>query len=149
MTPVEEEDFEEEISPVEEAEQDFSTEMPEAPSPAELAQQVREIPAHLKALEPEKIKKGMQMEFDGGSLAYVEDSFAALDEFWLSDAKTREVIHRDGGIRAFTSSELLWTGEYSEDAEIQESLAVPGVILETLIEDIKGSGTGGRSDPHS
>merc|ERR1711957_143902 len=79
------------------------------------------------------------MQFDGGSLGYVEDCFSSLDEFWISDAATRETCLNAEGIRSFSSAELLWTGEFADDAEFQESIAVPGVILASLIEGIEAS----------
>eukprot|EP00929_Paragymnodinium_shiwhaense_P074448 TRINITY_DN38100_c0_g2_i1.p1 TRINITY_DN38100_c0_g2~~TRINITY_DN38100_c0_g2_i1.p1 ORF type:complete len:492 (+),score=171.75 TRINITY_DN38100_c0_g2_i1:80-1555(+) len=82
----------------------------------------------------EDVVVGMIVEYDGGQQAYVENVYPPLGEMWLTDCESRQtVVDGSGGTRTFQMSELLFTGEWSEEVEATETMLVPRELCSRVV----------------
>lgn len=80
----------------------------------------------------------MIVRYDGDLVGYVGNVFASLDEFWVCEEHSNEVVCQDGDFRIFCADELLFTGAYSPLVEGTEVVEMPGAIIDILIDSIQG-----------
>jgi hypothetical protein len=67
---------------------------------------------------PEDIVKGSVVFYNGDKRGVVRDAFAPLDQFWIADEQTNELIRdADGEIIAFSASKLLIATEDKKTAD--------------------------------
>jgi len=93
-----------------------------------------------------KLRKGMIVEFDKGRRGWVDTLDGGMDEFWVCDESTRELVCNsdklEHGVRSFGAAELSPTGEWSRDFDYDdnaEEMSVPSYLVEVLSADICAS----------
>lgn len=91
----------------------------------------------MSQLRPDMLEKGMVVQYDGGCRGWVDNLFASLNEFWIRDEQTGEIVFTDTGhghdIRCFRASELTFTGEWSRQVEVTEVVDVALDIMGSLM----------------
>mmetsp|Transcript_31117 Transcript_31117/g.50122 ORF Transcript_31117/g.50122 Transcript_31117/m.50122 type:complete len:342 (-) Transcript_31117:566-1591(-) len=94
----------------------------------------------LKHLEPKEVERGMVVVYDTFKRAWVDNCYPDLDEFWLCDETDNKTIFslnpagEEDSVRAFTASELLFTGKWSPLVEVSKDVIVTREIMEKLME---------------
>lgn len=57
--------------------------------------------------QPEELEEGTPVLYSGGRRAFIRDAYAPLDEFWLTDAETGQIVRDETGeIVQFKSADL-------------------------------------------
>eukprot|EP00930_Biecheleria_cincta_P086053 TRINITY_DN7541_c0_g1_i2.p1 TRINITY_DN7541_c0_g1~~TRINITY_DN7541_c0_g1_i2.p1 ORF type:complete len:448 (+),score=154.71 TRINITY_DN7541_c0_g1_i2:359-1702(+) len=86
-------------------------------------------------LDAMEVETGMMVIYDGNCRGWIDNSFQALDEFWVCDEKTHKTVFRYGpdgqeqGVRSFTAKELKFTGLWSPHIEITKEVMVDDEVL--------------------
>jgi len=62
--------------------------------------------SHGPPLRPDDIEFGMPVVFDGGCFGSVDNLFISLDEFWVREDASGDLVEDASGIRAFRAAEL-------------------------------------------
>lgn len=94
----------------------------------------------LRTLQPKEVERGMVVVYDTFKRAWVDNCYPDLDEFWLCDETDNKTIFslnpagEEDSVRAFTASELLFTGKWSALVEVSKDVIVTREILEKLME---------------
>jgi len=87
-------------------------------------------------LREQEVEKGMMVEFDGGRKGCVDNLFSALNEFWVRDESTGDLVCSGAStdIRSFRADELIFTGEWAADADITEAMDIPAEVYSLMLE---------------
>jgi len=74
--------------------------------------------------------------YDDGQQGWVDTVFEGLDEYWICDAKTKELIFQAlgaGDVRSFQKAELTFTGEWSRSVESEAVVQIPPEVVEKIV----------------
>jgi len=78
--------------------------------------------------------------FDGGRRGHIDTVFDGLDEFWLCDESTKQVVFQGGAgasstgdIRSFRAAELVFSGEWLPTACVEAVVEVPLEVAEDIL----------------
>ncbi|CAK0838035.1 unnamed protein product, partial [Prorocentrum cordatum] len=96
-----------------------------------------------RPLAAAEIEQDMEVEFDDGRLGVVSDVFSAIDEFWVKDRDTGELVEiapDDSRVRSFKADELFaarrplpagpLADDPADDADVAIAAAEPPVYEE-------------------
>eukprot|EP00450_Noctiluca_scintillans_P031202 CAMPEP_0194540612 /NCGR_PEP_ID=MMETSP0253-20130528/80870_1 /TAXON_ID=2966 /ORGANISM="Noctiluca scintillans" /LENGTH=514 /DNA_ID=CAMNT_0039386997 /DNA_START=45 /DNA_END=1589 /DNA_ORIENTATION=- len=95
----------------------------------------REVQQDLKAtLTPSTVEKGM-IVCHGFERGWVDNLFVSLNEFWLRDLATGDIVFNDDiekgdiGPRSFQAQELIFTGEWAKDIVVATEVEIPPEVV--------------------
>eukprot|EP00933_Yihiella_yeosuensis_P039794 TRINITY_DN3396_c2_g2_i1.p1 TRINITY_DN3396_c2_g2~~TRINITY_DN3396_c2_g2_i1.p1 ORF type:complete len:753 (-),score=199.34 TRINITY_DN3396_c2_g2_i1:108-2327(-) len=89
----------------------------------------------------EEVQKGMLVWYDGECRAWVDNTFPSLDEFWLMEEESKCTVFgvnndgRPAKVRPFKASELTFTGEWTDQIEVERSIDIDPKVMEKLLQD--------------
>lgn len=94
-----------------------------------------EVQEDLKVpLTPSTVEKGM-IVCHGFERGWVDNLFVSLNEFWLRDLATGDIVFNDDiekgdiGPRSFQAEELIFTGEWAKDIDVATEVEIPPEIV--------------------
>lgn len=76
-----------------------------------------------KAPKPEELVKGTVVVYWGDKRGIVREAYAPLDEFWVADEQTNDLVRDQEGIVAFKSKDLQMPSAEIEQPEVQDHAA--------------------------
>lgn len=109
--------------------------------PAEVAEGegLEDVPPPVRQrLEPKTLERGMIVLFDGERRGWVDTTFPGLDECWVCQEDTRQLVpsaERDApgcDVRTFHKADLTFAGEWSMEVEFEEMVEASDEVIERL-----------------
>jgi len=81
----------------------------------------------------------MIVRFDGGRRGWIDNVFEGLDEFWVCDLQTKQLVFQAnpagavGDVRSFRAADLLFTGEWSRSVEKEAVVQIPPEVVDSIV----------------